>query len=226
MQKFLAKLAFYTVAVLTMAWTVSLTYRYLSFTLAMDPISTAAALAIFDVGTIAWMLVFMRHAEGSGQRGLAVTMTVVDLAGVGLMTFAEIFIGSGQSLVVAPAQLGEWSLWGIGIWTFLNAAAIIAYHLLAPENLKAMRVRGAQDKVVEETLRQLDDKTADIAGRAADVASERLLTETLRQLGISETDLVSAPRLPAARQTISLNGVKPAAFAAEAPAGPKAHQEE
>ena len=59
-------------------------------------------------------------------------MCIRDRIGVGLMTIAEIVLG-GQTFAEVPAMLGTAAIWAVGIWTFVNVAGIVAFHLSSPD---------------------------------------------------------------------------------------------
>ncbi len=88
-------------------------------------------LVVFDGGMIGWMFVYLYLAEGAMQRAIALGLTIFNLIGVGLMTIAEIVLG-GQTFTAAPEMLGTVAIWGVGIWTFVNVAGIVAFHLRRP----------------------------------------------------------------------------------------------
>src|SRR5690606_28086780 len=85
-------------------------------------------LVVFDAGMLGWLAVFLYLAEGATQRAVAIGLTIFNLLGVGLISMSEIILG-GQTLTAAPAGLGTAAIWGVGIWTFINVAAIIVYHI-------------------------------------------------------------------------------------------------
>src|SRR5688572_8200933 len=139
--KSLAKGAFYFVVVILVMWTASLTYSFVATALPFAAWYVPFfSLIVFDAGMLAWMKVFLDYAEGSGQRAVALSTCVFDFIGVALMSVSEIFLG-GQSIVAAPESLGEFALWGIGIWTAVNVGAVIAFHLLDPDARKKMALQ-------------------------------------------------------------------------------------
>ena len=94
----IAKFLFYGVAIILLVWTSSLTYSFLSMALpGMFWAAPLLGLVVFDAGMIAWMFVFLSHAEGAIQRAVAIILTLWNFLGVGLMTIAEILL-SGQTM--------------------------------------------------------------------------------------------------------------------------------
>ena len=178
-----AKFIFYGVALVLLAWTASLTYTFVANALpGMAWYVPLLSLVVFDVGMIAWLFVFLNHAEGSGQRAVAIGLTVVDLVGVGLMVIAEILLG-GQSWAVAPEMLGELAIWGIGVWTVVNVAGVIGFHLLSPAARISMALQAERDEVFGQALGQLRQKRQQHGKALADQLSDEMLqglVDTLR----------------------------------------------
>ncbi|MEM7032050.1 MAG: hypothetical protein AAF629_21025 [Chloroflexota bacterium] len=202
MQKEIAKGLFYTVATVLVLWTGSLTY---SFVRSILPEANFAvplfALVVFDVGMIAWLKVFIDYAEGSGQRAVALATCIFDFLGVGLMVLAELFLG-GQTLTAAPETLGEYALWGIGVWTVVNVGSVVAFHLLDPEARKTMALRTEMDAVFDESLKKLKDKRAAISGHLSDQLSDGMLAQLMSELATDANqdgipDRIQGDSLPA-----------------------------
>jgi hypothetical protein len=187
MWKFIAKLTFYGIALVTLCWTGFLTYSFVSKTLSnLGPVIPALSLIVFDGGMISWLVVFLHHAEGAGQRGLAIGLTLFDLIGVGLMAFSEILLG-GQTMIAAPVELANWALYGIAIWTIGNVAGVVLFHLFDPVAQREMALKDAQDTVLAQTFEQLKIKTANIAAEVADRLSTDMVNDTVRELTSGKT---------------------------------------
>lgn len=161
----LAKFIFYAVAVVLLTWTSSLTYSFLSMALPntfwLVPL---LGLVVFDVGMLAWMFVFLSHAEGAIQRAVAITLCLFNFVGVGLMVIAEILL-DGQQMVEAPAMLGTAAIWGIGIWTVVNVLGVLVFHLGDNNARREMAMQAEKDAVFEAALADL--KTRRIAAQKA-----------------------------------------------------------
>ena len=218
MNKTLAKFLFYTVAVVLVSWTASLTIAFVANALPeahwMVPYFS---LVVFDGGMLAWLAVFLYYAEGSGQRVIAIAATLLDMIGVALMVIAEIFLG-GQSLVAAPDMLGEYALWAIGIWTTLNVAGVIGFHLLDNENRKRMAIQSEMDEIFEGALRDLKQKRRGMQEQLSGELSDGMLAELLALVsrdanknGVPDLMESNAPRqLPsmASDQPKRVNGLR------------------
>lgn len=96
------------------------------------------------------------------QRAIALGLTVFNLIGVGLMTIAEIVLG-GQTFAAVPDMLGTVAIWAVGIWTFVNVAGIVAFHLSSPDARIAAAIQEEKDAVVEEALTDLSNRRHDNA---------------------------------------------------------------
>ena len=182
MMKLISKGIFYFVALCLILWTASLTYSFVSEALPDQPITRYFALIVFDVGMVAWLMIFMFGAEGIAQRAIALVLSTFDLLGVCFMVYAEIFLG-GQSFADVPENIGMYALYAIVIWTAINLVGVWAYHYTEPENLKRMKIRGAEDKLQSQTLKKLEDKIDDIADSVADKEAEYLKDKVILGFG-------------------------------------------
>lgn len=196
MQKTIAKGLFYGVATILVLWTGSLTYTFVAAALPQTHwLVPLFALVVFDVGMLAWLKVFLDYAEGSGQRAVALLMCLIDFLGVGLMVLAEILLG-GQTLVEAPASLGEYAIWGIALWTVANVGAVVVFHLLHPDTRRKMALRTEMDLVFDEALSKLSTKRANISGQLSDQLSDGMLTQLMAELNTTSATLETPRALP------------------------------
>lgn len=218
MKTSIAKIAFYFVAIVLIVWTSTLTYSFVSQALpGANWFVPLFALVVFDMGMVAWLIVFIDHAAGNLQRAIAIVTCVFDLIGVGLMAFAEILLG-GQTLAAAPANMGEYAIWGIGVWTVVNVAAVIIFHLSDPEARKRMALQGEKDAVFEEALAKLSTYRAKQSGQLSDQLATAMMEQLKAELAVDHNgdgipDLVQPPNAPRQSQG---NGV-PRRMAAQSP---------
>lgn len=214
-----AKLAFYIVAVVLVSWTATLTYSFVASALPnlhwMVPLFSLIA---FDGGMIAWLFVFLHFAEGSFQRAIAIGACVIDLIGVGLMVIAEIFLG-GQTMVAAPESLGDMALWGVGIWTVINVAAVIAFHLTDPQARQKMKLQEQRDKIFDQALTKLGEQVDADAGRLAATLAGRNFSALLQELSMDGNNDGIPDILQRTTPRPSTNGT-PARVAAEGQPAP------
>jgi hypothetical protein len=184
MSKTLAKGIFYLVAVVLLVWTGSLTYSFVSMALPNAHfLVPALALIVFDVGMVAWMYVFLSHAEGAIQRGTAIALCLFDFIGVGLMVMAEILMG-GQQIAAVPAMIGDAAIWGIGVWTVVNVLGVIVFHLGDPEARKAMAFQGEKDAIWDGALKDLQQRRIGVSKQLAHELSGRMFAELLSELAV------------------------------------------
>ncbi len=156
-------IVFGLISVVIFLWTAYLTTSFLSMVLPSSFwVVPYLGLVVFDGGMIGWMFVYLYLAEGSMQRSIALGLTIFNLLGVGLMTIAEIVLG-GQTFTPAPEMLGTVAIWGVGIWTFVNVAGIVAFHLSSPDAKIAAAIQEEKDAVVEEALTDLSNRRTDNA---------------------------------------------------------------
>lgn len=153
-----AKIVFGFIAVALFMWTAYLTVSFLTMALpGAFWIAPYLGLVVFDLGTIGWMIVNLFLAEGAAQRTISAGLTLFNLLGIGLISMAEIVLG-GQTLTAAPAGLGTAAIWGIGIWTFVNVAAIVAYHMSSPEAKLAAAIQDEKDATTEQALTNMRER--------------------------------------------------------------------
>lgn len=196
--KVIAKGVFYAVAIVLILWTASLTYSFVRGALPhMAWYVPLLSLVVFDVGMIAWMFVFLNHAQGTAQRATAICLTLLDLIGVGLMVIAEILLG-GQQLAAAPEMLGEYAIWGIGIWTVINVAAVIGFHLMSPTARESMALQSIRDAIWSQAQDQLKQKSQEQGAELAGIISEKLMRELRAGLTSGQAQPVAGQLVTAA----------------------------
>lgn len=166
----IAKFLFYGVALVLLAWTSSLTYSFLSMALpGQFWLVPLLGLVVFDVGMIAWLFVFLSHAEGAIQRATAIILCLFNFVGVGLMTISEILL-SGQTMAAAPDMLGTIAIWGIGIWTTVNVLGVLVFHLGDNNARRAMAYQTEKDAIFDAALKDLNTRR---------IAAQRELSEAM-----------------------------------------------
>lgn len=178
----IARGLFYLVAVILLAWTSSLTVTFVRNALpGQFFLVPYLALVTFDAGMVAWLFVFLRLAEGAGQRATAIVTCLLDFIGVGLMVIAEILLG-GQTLTAAPANLGTYAIWGIGLWTVLNVLAVLVFHLADPEEQKKMSIQNEKDQVWKGALENLATRRSENSARLTTELGARMYQDLLAEL--------------------------------------------
>lgn len=198
MHKTIAKGLFYGVATVLILWTASLTYSFVSTALPQTHwLVPLFALVIFDVGMLAWLKVFLDYAQGSGQRALALILSLFDFLGVGLMVLAEILLG-GQTMVAPPENLGEYAIWGIAIWTVVNVGGVLIFHMLQPDARRKMVLQSEMDMVFDEALKKLSTRRVAIGGELSDRLADGMLAQLVAGLSLEGNRPALEPALPPA----------------------------
>ena len=178
----IAKYLFYAVAIVLFTWTASLTVSFLQ---SVMPNSFWAVpylgLVIFDGGLIAWMFVFLSHAEGAIQRATALILTVINLLGVGLMVVAEILL-DGQTLTAAPESLGTVAVWAVGVWTIINVAGVVLFHIGDNNARREMALQSEKDAVFEGALDALKNRRITAQAALSDELSAAMFAELLADI--------------------------------------------
>jgi len=197
MHKTIAKGLFYGVATVLILWTASLTYSFVATALPQTHwLVPLFALVIFDIGMLAWLKVFLDYAQGSGQRALALILSLFDFLGVGLMVLAEILLG-GQTMVAPPENLGEYAIWGIAIWTVVNVGGVLIFHMLQPDARRKMVLQSEMDMIFDEALKKLSTRRVAIGGELSDRLADGMLAQLVAGLSLEGNRPALEPVLPA-----------------------------
>lgn len=182
MSKTISRGVFYFVAAVLFLWTASLTYQFVAEVLpGRHWAIPLLSLVVIDLGCLAWLVIFLNHAEGSGQRAISLAMCLFDLLGIALMSGSELFLG-GQTLAQIPGFLGEFALYGLALWTVVNTAAVVGYHLSSPSARLQMRLQAERDAIFNESLERLKGKRAAVSGRVSDRMADNMLAGLLAEL--------------------------------------------
>ena len=188
--------------VVIIAWTAYLTVSFVRTVLPNMPgIVSFLSLVVFDGGMLAWLVVFLNYAQGDGQRTTAMGACIFDFVGVGLMALAQIFLG-GQTLIEVPANLGEYAVWAIAIWTIVNVGAVIGFHLLSPEAKKSMAIQSEKDAIFNEALEMLKNRRTENSTGIARQISGHMYNAMLAELAADKdgdgiADLTQLPIMAA-----------------------------
>lgn len=189
-----SKIVFGLISAVILTWTAYLTTSFLSMVLpASFWIVPYLGLVVFDGGMIGWLTVYLYMAEGAMQRAIALGLTLFNLLGVGLMTIAEIVLG-GQTLTAAPEMLGTVAIWAVGIWTFVNVAGIIAFHLSSPDARIAAAIQDEKDAIVEDAFTDLRNRRGENAAVLGSFLGGGMFKTLVAELG-ADTDADGLPDL-------------------------------
>jgi hypothetical protein len=188
MKKWLTNAAFFIFSLALIAWTASLTLGVMDIVLPHNPYTKYFALALFDGGVITWLFTFIDKAKGTPQRGVALSMTVADFAGVAMMVMGAIYLG-GQSLTDIPDWMGR-MLVNVTIGaTLLNLGAVYYYHASDPQVREAMQAQELEDDLNEEALEQAHMQIEHSAQQLGAIIANRVTARLKYRLRLPMTEL-------------------------------------
>jgi hypothetical protein len=164
----LSKVLFYAMVAVLFVWTFSLNMAFVGRILPDKPLAVYFSIVLFDGGTLGWMFIFLNNARGMLQRMTSFIMTLISLIGVGILSFAELFIG-GQEFVQGEilTNLGTVALWVIGIWTFINISAVVMYHLFDQNIQTEMAINQAKGSIRDAALKIVKKQAPQVAKQLA-----------------------------------------------------------
>jgi hypothetical protein len=153
-----------------MLYSASRTMHMLSATLPAGlEILAVIALAAFDLGLIAWLIIFLRGAAGGLQRGIALLMIVVDLLGVIVGFLGDTLMTSGDTgLLEKMAQGDKQTIIMLTAFVIaINIAGAVFYHMADPDNLRRMTEEAAKDKITGQALKAIETQASILANELA-----------------------------------------------------------
>ena len=197
--RLLAKVLFSLVGVGVFLFVATLTLNLAKRIYPDDLFTPWFSLLIFDIGALTWLFVFSHSAEGGGQRVISVLMFVIDLVGVFVVVSAEVMLG-GQELAEIPPEVGQYAVYALIAWTFVNLVGFYLFHLFSPENVRNIIQRSAADKITARSLEMLEQRTDEISDEVATELAHDLVNQTLYELGaMKQVRAMSTP--PAVLET-------------------------
>lgn len=207
MGKAIAKGLFYLFAAVVIVWMVTNTKGMLDMVFPGNVVIPWLGLAVFDLGAIAWLVVFLRDSSGTGQRSISVVASLVSLIGAIAMTVAHLYMG-GQTITDVPAEMGTYVIWAIGVMTALHATAVWAYHILDPLEMMEIKQKLGEDRIIalayKKAEAEIDDRADVLAthiGRTwADNAGRRV-QETAKVLQLNGVD-ANSPKAHTAQPVV------------------------
>lgn len=190
----ISKIMFYVLIVVLLVLNASYTMTFTSTLFPNDMIKIWGSLLLFDVGAVAWFLLFLSTAEGAGQRGVSLLMGIIDLLGSLIIAGAEVF-GAASSYLSDPtmtAWLSETATYVLFIWLGINIASTWLYHVFAPHQQEAMMVRAMQDDVTAKALKLAGAQVEQMSVGVANQLAPATVLKVLAELGI-KTDAIALP---------------------------------
>lgn len=172
--KWIARVMFYAVAVGLFVYAASRSLDFITATLpASQKLVGYLGLLATGGGAIAWLAVFLFHAQGTAQKGLSVLFVVIDLLGeFALFTFDTLY-RSGESGMIASLSADEirMVILGLSALIALNIGGTVAFHIFDPETAKRMREESARDVLDDEVLKVIETRAPQLANQIAPVVA-------------------------------------------------------
>lgn len=200
--KLISKILFYVISAALLVYAAS---RSLSFIISTLPpesqIIGYLALAATSGGAVAWLLVFLYSAEGTGQKVTAGLMVGLDLLGeFALFTFDTLYT-TGKAGMTAALLPGEIRMVVLGMSGLiaLNILASFAFHLVDPENARDMREAAVRDDLENKALTLIEKRGEELAGDLAPALAAQWAADfekrfsDLRALGLGRINDQPAP---------------------------------
>jgi hypothetical protein len=155
-----------------MLYSMARTFHLLSATLPPGQEALAViALLGFDMGLVAWTVVFLRGAEGGIQRAIALIMVLIDLVGVIAGFLGDTLLTSGDQGLLAAMDMGSKQTIVL-VTAFViaaNIAGTIFYHLASPDNMRHMAEESARDKIQTQSLQAISQQANLLAAELAPI---------------------------------------------------------
>lgn len=155
-----------------MLYSMARTFHLLSATLPPgQEILAAVALLGFDLGLVAWLVTFLKGAEGGLQRAISALMIVINLIAVVVGFLGDTLLVSGESgLLVALDQSSRQTIvMATALAIAANIAAVIFYHMASPDNMRRMTEEAARDKIQSQALAAISQQANLLAEELAPV---------------------------------------------------------
>ena len=164
--KGLASVLFYVISGALLVYAASRSLDFIVSTLPPDQQMIGyLALAATSGGMIAWLMIFIYKAEGLGQKIIAAIMVMVDMGGeFALYTFDTLYRSgeSGMISTLSPEEIRTVIL-GLSVLIAINIVASVAFHLVNPENLRAMRESFVRDQLENKALKEIERRGEELS---------------------------------------------------------------
>ncbi len=122
-------------------------------------------LAATSGGMLAWLMLFMFHSQGLGQKVTAGLMTGIDMFGeFGLFTLDTLYRSSQNGMIASLSQDEIRSvILALSALIAINIFSTVAYHLLDSENIRNMREAFVRDQLEAQALKEIEKKGEELA---------------------------------------------------------------
>jgi len=168
--KWIGKLLFVVMAGALIAYAASRTLDFISNTLGQDD-QMIGYLALFATtgGALAWLAVFLWDSDGVAQKGIALVMICLDVAGeIALFTIDTLMKSANNGMVatLAPEDV-RMTVLGMSALIGANIIATFAFHIFEPGNLERIEEHFADWKIKQAIQQAKADTAQSIAGEIA-----------------------------------------------------------
>ena len=174
--KGIALTLFYLISGALLIYAGSRSLAFIQMTLPKDQqITGYLALSATSGGAIMWLLVFMFHAQGIGQKITSALMIGVDLLGEFALFFIDTMLESGQSGLTAKLTQGDITTVVIGLsgLIFANIVAGFIFHLADPEHARDMQENFVFDNLRDKSLKLIEKRGDELSAQMAPMLAEQ-----------------------------------------------------
>ena len=184
--KYAAKVFFFVLAVMLIAWSASRGLDFIQSTLPEGQKANGYfGLAGTEIGMLVWLLVFMYAARSIGQYVTAGIMTLVDLAGaIALFTFDSL-LRAGQSGMITTLQPEEIKTVILALNGLIgaNVIATVLYHLADSETQKRIGEAVMEGLLELKVMASIEKQGRAIVDAKAPELAEQYLDEFKARFG-------------------------------------------
>lgn len=153
--KYVSLIVFSLFAVAVFALMMSFSFSALGRVYPGNLLNQVMGLVLFDIGALAWLIVFVYKAEGGLQRAGALVLFGLDFLGTLGLVSIEVLLGGQQYVSVAP-WVGQSLVYIFIAATAFNLFGVYFHHYADPHVLNEIESQSQADAVVEEARRQAD----------------------------------------------------------------------
>ncbi|HUI89337.1 MAG TPA: hypothetical protein VLX61_11510, partial [Anaerolineales bacterium] len=168
--KGIAKVLFYVIGSALLIYSSSRSLDFIWSTLpGNQQIVGILGLAATSGGMITWLMLFMYHSEGLGQKVTAGLMVAIDMAGeIGLFTADTLYRSAQAGMIAALTQDEIRSvIIALSALIAINIISMVAYHLLDSANLRNMREAFVRDQLEAKALEEIERRGDQLAQQLA-----------------------------------------------------------
>ena len=206
--KWIARVVFYAIAVGLFVYAASRSLDFITATLPpSQKIVGYLGLLATGGGAIGWLVTFLFHAQGTGQKGLSIVFVVLDLLGEAMLfTFDTLYRSSQTGMIASLSQDQiQMVIVGLSALIFLNIAAITAFHLLDPATSRRMREESARDVLDNAVLETIENRAPQLANQIAPQIAAQWEADFAQRFG--DMSALGLGHLSTSQSTVSGQGI-------------------